>query len=345
MAEPRNDGGRKIITLALQGGGTHGAFTWGVLDRLLEEDRLFIEAISATSAGAMNAAMMAYGIMKGGRRGARELLARFWWHVSEVNRFNPVQPTPLDRVMTGWGVGYSPVYIAAEAASRIWSPYQLNPLGLNPIRPILRTVLDFDELRRCEVMKLFVSATNVRTGKVKIFETSELTEDVLIASSCLPNVFQAVEIDGECYWDGGYVANPAIYPLMRHCDSSEVVIVQVNPMTARQVPQSASDILDRINDISFNASVMREMHAIAFLTSLLDKGYIDPRAGVRRTHIHMIHDEETMSALDSSSKVNGEQMFLDHLYQRGRERADSWLANNFDLLGHESTIDISEVYL
>lgn len=335
----------KTITLALQGGGSHGAFTWGVLDRLLEDERLEIEAISATSAGAVNGALTVVGLEQGGRDGARELLRRFWWHLAEASRFSPLQPTPLDRLTTGWGVANSPVYQIGEAILRLFSPYHLNPLGINPLRAILNTVIDFDVLRAGTGTKLFVSATNVRSGKVRIFANGEVNADVVLASTCLPHMFQAVDIDGESYWDGGFVANPAIYPLMRHCRSSEVLIVQVNPIGARELPVMADAILHRINEISFNTSVMREMHALAFITSLYDRGWIDRVAGVKKTHIHLIHAEELMKELHATSKFNAEEAFLRLLFEAGRERADAWLEDHFDDVGERSTIDVSEVYL
>ena len=335
----------KTVTLALQGGGSHGAFTWGVLDRLLEDERLDIEGVSATSAGAINGALLVCGLAEGGREAAREMLARFWWHLADAARASPLQPTPLDRLTTRWGLSYSPLYQLGEALVRLFSPYQLNPLDVNPLRAMLRMVIDFDRLRHDPPAKLFISATNVRTGKVRIFDPHEITEEVVMASTCLPHLFQAVEIDGEHYWDGGYVANPAIYPLVRHCKSSEVVIVQVNPIGSREVPEAADAILHRINEISFNSSVLREMHALAYIANLYDRGWIDRVAGVKKTHIHMIHAEELMKSLHPSSKFNTEAAFLDLLFDAGRRQADHWLDRHFDEIGTASTIDISEVYL
>jgi NTE family protein len=335
----------KPITLALQGGGTHGAFTWGVLDRLLEDERLGLEAISATSAGAINGALLVCGMAEGGRQGARDLLARFWWHMADLFRGSPLQPTPLDKLMPGWGLQFSPLYQWGEAVLRLFSPYQLNPLDINPLRTTIKGLIDFERLRSDAPIELYVSATNVRTGKVRIFQPAEISEDVLLASTCLPHLFRAVEIDGEFYWDGGYVANPAIYPLMRHARTSEVVIVQVTPINHRDIPVTAEAILHRINEISFNSSVMREMHALAFITGLQDKGWIDRLAGVRRTHIHMIQDDELMGGLHASSKFNAEPAFLDQLFQAGRNAAASWLVSHYDDIGRTSTIDVSEVYL
>lgn len=335
----------KIITLALQGGGTHGAFTWGVLDRLLEDHSVAVEGISATSAGAINGVLLACGMAEGGREGARALLSRFWWHMADIHRWSPAQPTPLDRITTGWGLTYSPVYQFGEAVLRLFSPYQLNPLGINPLAALLGSLIDFRSLDHPAAPKLFISATNVRSGKVRIFSGAEVDGQVVLASACLPHLFQAVEIDGESYWDGGYVANPAIYPLMAHCKSSEVLIVQVNPMGSRDVPQAADTILHRINEISFNASVMREMHALAYITGLYDRGWIDRLAGVKKTHIHMIHAEDLMQTLHPSSKFNAELPFLTMLFEAGRAAAGDWLGSHWDDIGRGSTIDVSEVYL
>lgn len=335
----------KTVTLALQGGGTHGAFTWGTLDRLLEDERLEIEAISATSAGAINGALLVCGMATGGRDGARALLSRFWSDMGHLSSVSPLQPTPLDRLLPGWGLQCSPIYQWGEAVLRLFSPYQLNPLDINPLRATLAELVDFAALRHDAPIDLYVSATNVRTGKVRIFTPDEMSEEVILASTCLPHLFRAVEINGQPYWDGGYVANPAIYPLMRRERTSEVVIVQVTPIGNHDIPVSADAILHRINEISFNSSLMREMHALAFITALHDRGWIDRLAGIRKTHIHMIQDEELMSGLHASSKFNADAAFLDHLFQAGRNAAQAWLTRHYDDIGRASTIDVSEVYL
>ncbi|MEW5728599.1 MAG: patatin-like phospholipase family protein [Pseudomonadota bacterium] len=335
----------KTVTLALQGGGTHGAFTWGVLDRLLEDERLAIEGISATSAGAINGALAVSGLASGGRDAARALLARFWGRMAEWSLASPLQPTPLDRISGSWGLSWSPAYQWGEAMMRLLAPAQVNPLGVNPLRGLLSGLVDYGAVRANPSVRLFVSATNVRSGRLRIFEPAEIDEEVILASTCLPHLFPAVEIAGEHYWDGGYVANPAIYPLMRHCKSSEVVIVQVNPIGTREVPATADSILHRINEISFNASVMREMHALAFITGLHDRGWIDRVAGIRKTHIHLIHHEELMTGLHASSKFNAEPAFLEMLFHAGRDRAEAWLAEHYEAIGQRSTIDVSEVYL
>src|SRR5499427_5825252 len=245
---------RLLIDLALQGGGSHGAFTWGVLDRLLEENWLRIAAISGTSAGAMNAAVLVNGWTQGGAEGARDALANYWQRVSRAATFSPLQRSPLDRLMGRWTLDTSPSYVAMDLMSRLLSPYDLNPTGFNPLRNILEESIDFERLSASPI-KLLVTATNVRTGRGRIFRNSEITADVLLASACLPTVFRAVEIDGEPYWDGGYAGNPTITPLVRECKSQDTLLVVVNPIERAGTPRSAREILDRLNEVSFNATL------------------------------------------------------------------------------------------
>ena len=334
---------RHCVNLALQGGGAHGAFTWGVLDRLLEDASLEIEGVSATSAGALNAAVMAHGLRVGGRSGARAALKAFWRRVSEVGTFNPLQETPFDAMARAWGVeGMSSVM--SNVFSRIFSPYQLNPLDWNPLRIILNEQIDFDALRTHCDTKLFISTTNVRSGKNRIFQHHELSADVLLASACIPFLFQAVEIDGEAYWDGGYMGNPAIYPLIYHCASPDVMIVQINPIARDDVPQTASEILDRVNEISFNATLMREMRAIAFVSKLIDQGRLDNKA-YKRLNLHLIQDELAMSDHSAASKLSPDPAFVTKLHDTGWSAADRWLADHLKDVGKRSSIDITEQFL
>src|ERR1700729_1712249 len=239
------------IDLALQGGGSHGAFTWGVLDRLLEEERLKIVAISGTSAGAMNAAVLADGWTEGGAAGARAALRTYWQEVSRAAAMRPLQRSPLDRMMGRWPLDPSPVYVAMDLMSRLLSPYDLNPLAYNPLRKILTQCIDFERLARSPI-KLFITATSVRTGRGRIFRNADITADVLLASACLPTMFRAIEIDGEAYWDGGYSGNPTITPLVRECASEDTIIVPINPIERQGVPRAASEILNRLNEVAFN---------------------------------------------------------------------------------------------
>jgi NTE family protein len=333
----------KTVNLALQGGGAHGAFAWGVLDRLLEDERIAFEGVSATSAGAMNATVLAYGLTEGGRQGARRALANFWRRVSHGALLSPLQPTMWDRLTHDHSLKNNPAFAIMDLVTRLMSPYQFNPANFHPLRGILEETIDFERLRRASAVKLFLSATNVRTGKVKIFEQAELSVDAVLASGCLPFLFQAIEIDGEAYWDGGYMGNPAIFPLIYGCRSQDVVIVHINPLYRDEVPRDAREIMNRINEISFNSSLMREMRAIAFVTSLVDKGACP--AELKRMLIHSIDGEDFMRGLGVSSKLNPDWEFLTHLHDVGWERADAWLAQHFDHLGVGSTVDVHAKYL
>ena len=276
-APARPDRDPVLIDLALQGGGSHGAFTWGVLDRLLEEPWLQIDAISGTSAGAMNAAVLADGWTEGGAAGARAALDAYWDRVARAAVFSPLQRTPLDRLLGRWTLDNSPVFVGLDLMSRLFSPYDLNPRGFNPLAAILDESIDFERLARSPI-KLFVTATNVRTGRGRIFRNAEITPDVLLASACLPTMFQAIEIDGEPYWDGGYAGNPTITPLVRESDAQDTILVQINPRERPGTPRSAREILNRLNEVSFNATLMKELRMIALLRQVADPGYGRRRA-------------------------------------------------------------------
>ena len=335
----------KRISLALQGGGAHGAFTWGVLDRLIEDERLTIDGISGTSAGAMNGAMVAYGYEKGGRDGARAALERFWRRISEAWLFTPFQPSWVDRLFGWGGLDYSPGYQTFDALSRFYSPYQFNLIDLNPLREILVEVCDFEHVQRGGQIKLYACATNVLSGKIKVFGPDEITPDALLASACLPQLFKAVEIKGEPYWDGGYLGNPAFYPLMHGCAAQDIVLVQVNPIRAASVPTTAREISDRVNEISFNATMMREMRAIHFVTKLIQEQRLDDTDHLHEIRFHMIEAEQTMARLGASSKLNGDWGFLCELRDVGRERAGRWLEADFEAVGHRSTLNVDKVFV
>jgi NTE family protein len=335
----------KTINLALQGGGAHGAFTWGVLDRLLEEERIEIEGISATSAGSMNATVLAYGFATGGRDGAKTALAAFWKRISRAAIFSPLQPSWLDRVCADHSLRFSPAFVVFDLVTRLFSPYEFNPLNSNPLKDVLEASVNFEALRRSgRAIKLFLSATNVRTGKVKVFERHEIGAPHVLASGCLPFMFQAVEIDGEHYWDGGYMGNPAIYPLIYGCESKDIVVVHINPLERDTVPRTAAEILDRVNEISFNSSLMREMRAISYVTRLLDERLVDSDR-LKRVFIHSISADAVMKKLGASTKLNVDWGFLAHLHAAGRRYAHAWIGECFDRLGAESTVDIRAQYL
>jgi NTE family protein len=328
------------VDLALQGGGAHGAFTWGVLDRLLEEPWLRIDGISGTSAGAMNAAVLIDGHAAGGAEGARAALEGFWRDVSQAALLSPLRRTPLDVLLGRWTLDYSPAFIAMDLASRLFSPYDLNPGGANPLREILAERVDFQRLAQAPV-KLFVTATNVRTGRGRVFRNAEISPDVLLASACLPTLFQAIEIDGEAYWDGGYSGNPTITPLVRECAASDTIMVAINPIERPGTPRTARDILNRVNEISFNAVTLKELRMIALLRRVADPGNSEGAlwAGMR---VHVVASP-LMTELGYSSKLNAEWDFLAMLRDEGRRVADAFLRAHGDHLGRRSTVDLDRL--
>lgn len=338
-SEARNESEREtcLIDLALQGGGSHGAFTWGVLDRLLEESWIRIDGISGTSAGAMNAAVLAHGYAEGGAAGARAALERYWRDVSCAALLSPFQRTPIDVILGRWTLDWSPAFVAMDMMSRVFSPYDLNTSGANPLLDILTRNIDFARLAKAPI-KLFVTATNVHTGRGRVFRNAEITPDVLLASACLPTLFQAIEVDGESYWDGGYSGNPTITPLIRECDSKDTILIQINPIARSETPRSARDILNRLNEVSFNAVLLKELRMIAMLRQVADPGDCEGAlwAGMR---IHRIASE-AMLALGYSSKLNAEWPFLCVLRDEGRRSAESFLDSNGHRLGRESSFDL-----
>ncbi len=328
---------RPTLKLALQGGGAHGAFTWGVLDRLLEED-LDFEGLSGASAGALNAAVFATGWLQGGTDGAREALHDFWRDVSDGTR--SLSRAPLDFLFSGWNRDWSPDFLLISSLTKVASPYQLNPSGFNPLERILNDHIDFDLLRNTRRIKIFVAATNVHTAQPRIFHNDELNTQALLASSCLPVLFQAVEIDGQHYWDGGYSANPALYPLLLECACRDLLLIQLSPRNRAEVPTGIQDIAHRINEISFSAHLFRELQMLAVLHR---QGRHIPlalhplRRRVRALHFHLIHTEGTTENLGRASHVNADWRFLTHLRDQGRETAGTWLARHRDALGKRSS--------
>jgi len=343
MASRRRKTFEKSINLALQGGGAHGAFTWGVLDRLLEDGRIYIEAISGTSAGAMNAVIVADGLMRAGEDGARESLARFWKGVSDAARLSPIQRGPIDVFMGNWSLDNSPSFILSDLLNRITSPYDVNPFNLNPLKDLLEREVDFDLVRSCDKIKIFVSATNVETGRVKVFNRHELTCEMVMASACLPFMFQAVEIDGAPYWDGGYMGNPVLFPFYNHSECDDIVIIQINPVERKGTPRTAREILNRVNEITFNSSLLKELRAIDFVRRLLDEGKLAPD-DYRRLHVHVIEAQDQIMPLGASSKLNAEWAFLRHLFEIGREAAGVWIERCYEHLGKNSTIDTRAMF-
>jgi NTE family protein len=287
---------------------------------------------------------MAYGMAQSGREGAKKALMGFWRRVAHAGMISPLQPTWFERVQHNHSLESSPAFVMFDLVTRLYSPYQFNPLNYNPLRQVLEESVDFDMLREKSALKLFLSATNVRSGKVKIFGNDELSADAVLASACLPFLFQAVTINGEAYWDGGYMGNPAIFPLIYKCESRDVVIVHINPIERMETPTTARDILNRINEISFNSSLMREMRAIAFVTKMIDDGTIDD-GKMKRMLIHAIEGQDFMRDLGVSSKMNADWEFLTHLRDVGRERAERWLDENFGAINKTTSVDLGAMYL
>lgn len=334
---PFSRSNRLSVDLALQGGGAHGAFTWGVLDRLLEEDWIEIEAISGTSAGAMNAAVMAHGVAQGGPEGGRAALEEFWRKISNAARFSPLQRGPLDILLGSWSLENSPFFQMMDMTARVFSPYQLNPMGGNPLSDILEEMIDFDRLTHGDI-KLFVTATNVQTGCGRIFRNADINEDVLLASACLPMLYHAVEIDGEPYWDGGYSGNPAIAPLVRECAAKDTILVQINPVERDGTPKSARDIANRLNEVSFNSVLLKELRMIAFLRQVVS---VEDEEGARWANMRMHRiTGDVMLELDSSSKMNAEWVFLEMLRDEGRKSCEAFLQKHKADLGVRPSLDI-----
>ncbi len=335
---------KKVINLALQGGGAHGAFTWGVLDRFLDDPRIEIEGISAASSGAMNAAIFAYGMSLGGRDAARELLERFWKSVANKVDFT-VPGAPLPRQTNSHDI--SPWLNAYIELSRIFSPYLMNPLGINPLRDILNELIDFEHLRhRCKI-KLFIASTRVRSGKIAIFRNEALSKEVLLASACVPSIHHAVNIDGEPHWDGGLSGNPAVFPLIFNCRHKDIVIVTLQPLMRPQTPTTGKAIWERMTEFAFNATFLREMRAIADLKlqaqdSAFAFGHIDRK--FRRLKLHLIEGGEVMAQLSHLSRFNARLSFLQSLRAKGREYADDWLAETYQKIGTLSTFDVASQF-
>ncbi|WP_029353890.1 patatin-like phospholipase family protein [Bosea sp. 117] len=326
-----------LVDLALQGGGAHGAFTWGVIDRLLEEDWLRIDGVSGTSAGAMNAAVMADGYAASGPEGARAALDAYWRHVADAARFSPFQRGPIDVLLGRWTLDHSPMFLAMDLMSRLYSPYDLNPAGTNPLRAVLEKAIDFERLKTSPI-KVFITATNVRTGRGRVFRNAEITPDVLLASACLPTLFQAVEIDGESYWDGGYAGNPTMTPLVRDLDSDDTILVPINPIERPGTPRTAAEILNRLNEVSFNSALLKELRMIALLRQVADPGHTEG-AQWAKMRIHLVRNS-VMATLGYSSKLNAEWSFLSMLKEEGRKAAAAFLEADGDNLGKRSSVDL-----
>lgn len=343
LGPQRRNAEHRGVNLALQGGGAHGAFTWGVLDRFFEHDKIWIDAISGTSAGAMNAVVAAQGMTEDGPDGARRNLAEFWKAVSELGRHSPIQRSPWARLVGSWSLDTSPGYFMTSIMQRLASPYDLNPFDINPLRDLVDQFVDFDKVRGCGDMGIFISATNVETGRVKVFSGNEISLESVMASACLPNMFKSVKIDGGIYWDGGFMGNPPLFPFFHGSPSNDILIVQINPIERKGEPTSGPDIQNRINEITFNSALQHELRAIDFVRRLLDAGKLDPKE-YRRMHMHILHGHDLMKDLDASSKLNSEWSFLQHLFEVGRASASKWLDEHFEKLGKQSSVNLRDMF-
>lgn len=333
----------KSINLALQGGGAHGAFTWGVLDTLLDDERISISAISGASAGAVNAVAVADGLVQGGREGARERLSDLWRSISRVGQLTPVRRSLWNQWRGDWSLDNSTTYRFFDMLTRMFSPNEFNVFDVNLLRDVVDRQIDFERVARCSELQLYLSATHVRTGRVRVFGREEITLDVVLASACLPRLFKTVMIEGEPYWDGGFMGNPPLHPFIYHCTARDVVLVQINPFERREIPRTAVDIENRINEITFNSSLMGELRAIDFVTRLIDAGKLDENE-YKRMYMHMIGAEDELEPLRASSKFNTEWRFLEHLFEIGRRAATQWLELHADALGQRNSVDIRSLF-
>ncbi|HVY12074.1 MAG TPA: patatin-like phospholipase family protein [Alphaproteobacteria bacterium] len=335
----------KILNLGLQGGGAHGAFTWGVLEALLEDGRVDFRTISATSAGSMNAAVMATGLLKGGRKEAIGALESFWHRVSESGRFGIfAAPNAMQQLMGPAGRLAAGAYMGFEMLTYFFSPYQFNPLALNPLRDIIKDMVDFPLLQKSEDIRLHVCATDVRRSHLKIFSGKDLSVEALMASACLPQLFQAVEIGGQYYWDGGYMGNPGLFPLTRCKATQDILIVQIDPIVNEAVPKSGEAIADRLNEINFNSPLLNELRGLEQINQLIRQGYLDSKkSGMRELYIHLVGDDSFMAPLTLESKFNPEWGFLTGLRDAGHRRAHEWLKSHFDDLGQKSSVDLHKL--
>lgn len=347
---------RKKIAIALQGGGAHGAFAWGVMDRLLEDGRFDIVGVSGTSAGGMNAASIIQGLIKGGADEARTTMRRYWEGMHELSKdispfHNPfingpwsewfrhmsrmwhlMCPWMPDALARNYNLDHMPMFQLTKHMGNVFSPYDTNPRNINPFRDFIHDFFDFETIRNSQERRIFLGTTHVRTGKIKIFSNQDISGDVLMASACLPFLFQSVEIEGEHYWDGGYIANPAIYPLIEACDTRDIVIIQLTKTYCDEVPTSHGAIVDRMKEITYNGCLVREMRAIYFITMLIDKGII-AKDKMKRLNMHLIKNENTFRDLNLSSALNTDWEFLTMLFKEGRSTAEKWIHKNYDNVG------------
>lgn len=341
MAAEKGNNTKKKIGIALQGGGAHGAFAWGVMDKLLEDGRFDIRGVSGTSAGGMNAASCIQGLLKGGEKEARNTLQTYWKSMSEFSK--ETSPfikgrNPMDVKNGNFNLNHTLGFMMMGMLQSQMSPYEFNPNNMNPFREFVTKFFDFDLIRNNEDRKIFLGATHVRTGRVKVFRNADFSPDTLLASACLPFIFQAVKVKGEYYWDGGFIANPAIYPVIQETDANDIVLVQLTNTHCGNLPKTKDEVVNRFKEITYNGCLVREMRAIHYITKLIDEGII-PADKHKRVNMHVIKDEEAFEGLNLTSALNTEWEFLQFLFNKGRDAAHRWIEANYSKVGSKHSID------
>ena len=335
---------QKTLSLALQGGGAHGAFTWGVIDGLLDDGRVKFDAISGTSAGAMNAVVMADGMARGGVKGARRRMEEFWHAVSREGGLMSRTRSLLEPILSFWELhGFDPADFAASIRD-FTSPYSFNPLNINPLKEVVGDLIDFEKVRACRELRLFIAATNVRSGKIKVFSGAEITEEALLASACLPYLFQAVEVGGEFYWDGGFMGNPPLFPLFDLPGTEDIMLVQVNPIARDEVPRTAHAIVERMSEITFNSSLLREFRAIDFVNRLMAESRLDP-THYRANRLHRIDAGQALAKYTAATKLDTSWSFFRELHRAGHLAATEWLKENYEAIGVRATLDLRAAFM
>ena len=336
---------RRKIALALQGGGSHGAFTWGVLDRLLEDPTLEIIAFTGTSAGAMNAIVAADGLLGGGPEGARQRLREFWETIGKMPGFGtPLWPLSGE-AQSKVNLDHTPAYLAWEAATRNLSPYQLNPMDFNPLRESLTRLVDFERLRAEKELKVNVCATNALTARRRVFDNRDISVDAVLASACLPHMFRSIMIDGEPYWDGGYTGNPAMLAILSPLPKSDLILVRIDPIIRDDEPRTVGDIQDRVTEVSFNSTFWLEASYLGLLLKLRNRGFLDDRLAKRidRLNFHCIEASQHFEKMPFSTKRNNSLALLEFLFDLGRTTAGEWLDRNREAIGKRSTLDLTKL--
>lgn len=337
---------RKIVSFALQGGGSHGAFTWGVLDRLLEDGRIDIDGISGASAGAMNAIALAHGYTVGGRDGARQALQDFWACVATKSPFSLMPDDAVFPLDIGTQSNPPPIFKALLSMTRFFSPCQLNPFDINPLRDILTSQIDFERIRSACTLKLFIAATHVSSGTLKLFRNKQLSVEALLASACLPTIHRAVEIDGESYWDGGLTANPPLFPLLHRCSAHDVMVILLHPYPRPKIPVTADEISHRLTEMSFSSTFFTEVQGLALAKREAQRGWFSfgrLERRLKKLNLHLIDAQEMMSQLSIHSKLNAQPGFINALRDEGRNQTEAWLAQNFDSLGTRSSFNLARL--